>query len=267
MDRPRPPAQSMINPDVPSIARIYDYVLGGALNFECDRKTAEEMLRILPGYRDFALANRAFLHRGVRAMLDLGIRQFLDLGSGLPTATPVHDIAHRADPESRVVYVDKDPVAVFHSRLVVGEDPRLGVVEADMTNVDGVLDAPETRRVLDVNRPVGLLMVGVLHFVADSDELREVIAAYHRRLAPGTVLLASHATGDDLTPDLTAAAEEGFANFGIQVRARTRDEFQNLLGPWEVTGDGVTDTTKWRADNLVELTRRGSLGYALMATH
>ena len=257
----------MLNPDVPSIARIYDYVLGGALNFECDRKTAEKVLQILPGYRDFALANRAFLHRGVRAMLQLGIRQFLDLGSGLPTASPVHDIAHRVDPASRVVYVDIDPVAVFHSRLVVGDDPRLGVVEADMIEVDKVLDAPDTRRVLDLSRPVGLLMVGVLHFLPEPGEIRQAMAAYHRRLPPGTMLLASHATGDNLSPAVTAAAEQGFASFGIRVRARRRDEFRSLLGPWQLTEDGVADTTRWRADNLVELHRPGSLGYALMAAH
>lgn len=267
MDRADLAAASVINPNVPSIARVYDYVLGGALNFKCDRQAAKEVLRILPGYRDFALANRAFLHRGVRGMLDLGIRQFLDLGSGLPTVAPVHEVAQRIDPECRVMYVDNDPIAVAHSLLIVGDDCRLGVLEADMGDVDRVLEAPETRRVLDPRRPVGLLMVGVLHFKFDADEVVRILAAYHGRVAAGSMLLASHASGDDLGVEPTTQAEKGFAQYGIRVRSRTRDEFEALLGPWRVTDDGVVETRKWRAESLAEHNRPASLGYALMAVH
>jgi O-methyltransferase involved in polyketide biosynthesis len=267
MDHADLAAASVINPNVPSIARVYDYVLGGALNFQCDRMAAKQVLRILPGYRDFALANRAFLHRGVRAMLEQGIRQFIDLGSGLPTVAPVHEVAHRTDPECRVVYVDNDPIAVAHSLLIVGDDDRLGVVESDMGDVDRVLDAPDTRRVLDPSRPIGVLMVGVLHFKFDSDDVVRILTAYHRRVTAGSMLLASHASGDALGPDMTEQAEKGFAQYGIQVMARTREEFEALLGPWQLTDDGVVETRKWRAESLAELNRGTSLGYAMMATH
>lgn len=257
----------LINPDVPSIARIYDYVIGGALNFKCDRQAAKQLLRILPGYRDFAFANRSFLHRGVRAMMAMGIRQFLDLGSGLPTVSPVHEVAHRIDPAARVVYVDKDPIAVAHSLLVVGDDPRLGVVEADMADVDAVLDARVTNRVLDLSRPIGLLMVGVLHFMIDAADVVPVLAAYHDNLVPGTVLLASHASGDDISARATATAEQAFASFGIRVASRTRAEFRALLGPWRITADGVVETRKWRSESPDDEHPRPSLGYGLMATH
>jgi hypothetical protein len=200
-------------------------------------------------------------------MLDLGIRQFLDLGSGLPTVSPVHKVAQRIDPTSRVVYVDNDPIAAAHSLLVVGDDSRLGVVEADLRDVKSVLDAPDTRRVLDLSRPIGLLMVGVLHFMSDSAEVVPVMAAYHRRLVADSMLLASHATGDELKPEVVVAAVQQFANSGIQVTSRTGEEFQALLGPWRVTEDGVVETRKWRAEGLADLNHRASLGHALMAAH
>ncbi|MBV8933430.1 MAG: SAM-dependent methyltransferase [Kutzneria sp.] len=252
--------------DAPATARIYDYVLGGALNFAADRETARELLKILPGYRDFAVANRAFLRRALLNLLDAGIRQFLDLGSGVPTVCPVHEVVHKFDPTCRVVYVDKDPVATEYSRIITAEDDRLGVVMADMCDVDQVLGHDVTREVLDFTQPIGLLMVAVLHFVPDSVQAADILAAYHDRLPVGSQLAASHATGDSLGATVTAVAEKKFALAGVNVITRSRSQFSALLGPWRIAEDGVRHTNQWRPEDEPDQCGEASLGYALLAT-
>src|SRR6201992_1123105 len=134
-----------IDPNVPSIARTYDYMLGGAHNFAVDRQLADAAERIMPQAREIARLNRAFLRRAVLFMVESGIRQFLDIGSGGPTVGNVHEIAQGAAPESRVVYVDKDPVAVAHSELLLQDNDRSGVIQADLREPDKILADPVTR--------------------------------------------------------------------------------------------------------------------------
>src|SRR3954469_11469587 len=156
-----------INTELPSAARVYDYLLGGGHNFAVDRIVGEKVLRVLPNGGQIAASNRAFLRRAVLFMMEQGITQFLDLGSGIPTVGNVHEIAQQVDPKARVVYVDHDEVAVTHSELMLRGNEYATVVAADVTEPDRVLSAPAVREVLDFSQPVGLLMVAVLHFVPD----------------------------------------------------------------------------------------------------
>ena len=156
-------APQEVDIDRPSAARVYDYYLGGSHNFAVDREMARQAIADWPDLPQIMQGNRAFLRRAVRHCLAQGIDQFLDVGSGIPTAGNVHEVAQAENPAARVAYVDIDPVAVAHSRALLGDDPRTGVVHADFLDVDAVLDDPAARSVLDLDRPVALLVVALLH--------------------------------------------------------------------------------------------------------
>ena len=191
----------------PSVARLYDFLLGGRHNYAADRELARRVLQAEPNARRLVAANRAFLRRAVRFMLDAGIDQFVDLGSGIPTQENVHEIARRTSPDSRVVYVDHDQDAVAHSRHILSGDPLASAINADLRDPAVVLAHPEVRRLIDFSQPVGVLMVAVLHFVSDDEDPAGVVAAYAGRLAPGSYLVISHATHEPL-PDTAARVRD-----------------------------------------------------------
>jgi hypothetical protein len=255
----------MIDTDRPALARIYDYVLGGGHHFAADRDVARKILDIIPGYQNFALENRSFLRRAALHLLDTGIDQFLDLGSGLLSFGPVHEIAHGVNPECRVVYVDNDPVVTANVELRTGADPRIGVIQSDLCDVNEILEHPTTRRVLDPHRPLGVFAVAVLHCVPDSDLLIRVLSEYHTRLAPGSMLAASHASGERLGPELTLAGRRILAEAGITAVSRTQDELAALLGPWRPDPDGVVALNWWRPEGVPN-PLSNVMGYAVMAT-
>ena len=148
-----------IDPSQASVARVYDYLLGGAHNFSADRDIARTLEAIEPQARAIAAANRAFLVRAVRYLAaEAGVRQFLDIGSGIPTQGNVHEIVRRVDPAARVVYVDRDPVAVAHSTALLDGDPNAAVIQADLTRPADVLGHPTVRKMIDFDEPVGLLL-------------------------------------------------------------------------------------------------------------
>jgi SAM-dependent methyltransferase len=196
-----------VNVVVPSSARIYDYVLGGGHNFEVDRQAAERLLEAVPA-REMARLNRAYLRRAVLFLIDAGIRQFLDLGSGIPTVGNVHEVAQEADPSTRVLYVDIEPIAVAHSELLLADNNNASVIRADLRKPETILDTSEAHRLLDMTQPLGLLMVGVMQFVPDSDDPWAIVASYRDRLAPGSYLAISHFTPDGM-PERMAKAVEG----------------------------------------------------------
>ncbi|MFD1050476.1 SAM-dependent methyltransferase, partial [Kibdelosporangium lantanae] len=167
----------------PSIARVYDYALGGGHNLASDRAVFEQLMAIQPRIREIAWTNRAFLRRVVLFMVESGITQFLDLGSGIPTVGNVHEIAQKANPECRVVYVDREDVAVAHSQLLLECNPLATVVEADIVAVDKVLNHPETRALLDFGQPVGVLALTVGHYVSDK-EVQDVFERYRDAVVP-----------------------------------------------------------------------------------
>jgi SAM-dependent methyltransferase len=234
-----------VSSDIPSVARIYDYALGGAHNFAADRAAADALFAALPEAPLVARSNRAFLQRAVRYCCDQGIRQFVDLGSGIPTVGNVHQIAHQVDPECRVVYVDNEPVAVEHTLEILADVPNAGVVQADMRDAEAVLTAPETRRLIDFDRPVAVMMVAVLHYVSREDDARAVVERYRRALVPGSFLVVSHTT-EDPRPDVAAAIKKVFDETATPVIHRDRAEVAELFEGLEMVDPGVVWTPQWR---------------------
>jgi hypothetical protein len=252
--------------DKPALARVCDYVLGGARNFHPDRELARRILQIVPGYRQVVEQNRAFLRHATVSMLAAGVDQFLDLGCGLPGVGALHELVHVSNPSSPVVCVDHDPVVTAGITQALGDDPRIGVIQAGIQQVDVILDHPVTQRMLDPDRPVGVFALAVLHCLRDSDTPAQVLRAYHDRLPAGSRLAASHGSGDNLAPEITTAAVAAFADAGITVVSRTRQEFAEMLGPWRPDPDGVVPLSRWRPVRVEDLVGASSLGYSVLAT-
>jgi hypothetical protein len=233
---------------LPSAARLYDYLLGGGHNFAADRELAERFLTAQPNARNIARHNRAFLRRAVLFMIESGIRQFLDLGSGIPTVGNVHEIAQKADPACRVVYVDYEEVAVAHSQLLLADNPLATIVEADFTDPHAVLDAPETRDLLDFSQPIGVLTAGVFHFVSPEKHPDRVVAAYRDAVASGSYLAISQFTAD-LMPEEMAKVVAVMKHSRDPMYPRSRDEITALFEGFEIVPPGVVVTALWRPDS------------------
>ncbi|MEV0679719.1 SAM-dependent methyltransferase [Actinosynnema sp. NPDC050436] len=240
-------APAAVDLDVPSSARVYDYLLGGGHNFAADRAVAEELAGVLP-VRDMARMNRSFLRRAVQALVAEGVTQFLDLGSGIPTVGNVHEVAQEADPACRVVYVDFEPVAVTHAELLLAANPGATALLADLRGPEAVLDAPGTRLLIDLDRPVGVLAVSVLHFVPDRDDPWGVLARYRDRLAPGSFLALSHFTSDRM-PREAAAGVGIFGRSAERVTPRSRADVLALLDGFDLVEPGLVCTPEWRPES------------------
>lgn len=232
----------------PNAARCYDYYLGGAHNFAVDRQFARRIVSAMPSIRQVAQSNRAFLRRAVLFCLERGVRQFLDIGAGIPTVGNIHDIAAREVSEARVVYVDNEPTAVAHGRTMLGGQDRATIIGGDLLDVDGVLNAPETRRMLDLSQPVGIMMVALLHFVPDVQAPREVLKHYHDAVAPGSFLGLSHFTGDD-RPEEVDAVVELYDRSITPVTVRTRAEVAELVSSFETVDPGVVYLPEWHPES------------------
>jgi hypothetical protein len=236
-----------VETDRPSVARLYDYFLGGHHNFAADRELARRLLQAEPHARYIVAENRAFLGRAVRFLLDAGIRQFLDLGSGIPTQENVHEIAQRGDPAARVAYVDNDPVAVAHSRQILSSNPLATAIKADLRHPDAVLSHPDVTALIDFSQPVGLLMVTVLHFVPDSDDPSGVVRRFASRLAPGSFLVISHAT-DEAAPAAAAQVKDLYKSTTATAHTRTATEIMRFFDGFDVVPPGLVYLPLWRPD-------------------
>lgn len=254
-----------IDVSVPSLSRFYDHLLGGGHNFASDRALAAAIMASVPRYDVLVRESRAFVHRAVLHMLAGGIEQFLDLGAGLGGVRHVHELAQAEQSRAHVVYVDRDPVAVASLEQIVQGDSSTGVIEADLRHVDEVLDHAVTTQLLDLTRPVGVVAGSVLHCLPDADEVSAALAGYHDRLAPGSLLAASHADGSVLGLEVAAAVEARFAKSGITLVHRSRREFTDLLGPWQPHPDGVAPIGLWRPDGLTLPVRECLWGNAVLA--
>lgn len=234
---------NVVDPDQPSAARMYDYFLGGSHNFAADRELANQVLAVFPDGPLMAQANRSFLLRGVKYLHAQGVRQFLDLGSGIPSVGNVHETA----PESAVVYVDIDPVAVAHSGAILADNDRVGVVQADVRRPEDVLDSPVTRGLLDFDQPIGLLTVALWHFLPDADDPVGVLRTFRDALPAGSGLVLGHGTYDN-RPDEVARAEAIYKNSANPVSSRTKAQVEPFLAGWDVTDPGLTWVVEWRPD-------------------
>ena len=243
-----PPAPT-VDISMPNAARMYDYLLGGCHNFAIDRETAEKAMaagRVSPLP---ARANRSFLRRAVRFMVEQGVHQFLDLGSGIPTVGNVHEIAQYANPEAHVVYVDNEPIAVAHARQLLADNSSAAIIGSDLREVETILNDPDTQRLLDFDKPIGVLMVAVFHFIPDLDDPAGIIGRYLGTLRAGGYLALSHYTEDGYTPEKRQLAAAGRAAYGTQVVGRTRAELTALMHGLEIVEPGVVYTPEWRPDD------------------
>ena len=233
----------------PDPARIYDYVLGGKDHFAADREVADRVLARVPAVRTAARENRAFLGRAVRYLAaERRVRQFLDIGTGLPAADNVHEVAQRAAPESRVVYVDRDPMVIAHVRALLTSRPegRTGYVQADLRDPEAILGDPATRETIDFTQPVALILAAVLHHVQDEDSPGKIVAALVDSLPPGSFLVASHVTGEHNRAGWTAV-ERDYQAAGMPIRLRDSDEFARLaFAGLEMVPPGVVLVSEWR---------------------
>jgi hypothetical protein len=234
----------------PSIARVYDYWLGGAHNFAVDRAVGDKVLADVPVLRSVILNHRAFLRRAVRFMLSRGIRQFLDLGSGIPTVGNVHEIAQATDPSCRVVYVDVDAVAVAHSRAILTGNELVDVVQTDVRDAGQVLSSPEVRGLLDFDQPIGVLMVALLHFVPDSDDPNGIVADYRDALPVGSYLAMSHAGYEEGEWDPAWDDAKTTYNRGVsEMRYRQKHEVEALLKGFDLVEPGVERLPLWHPES------------------
>ncbi|KAA2264357.1 hypothetical protein F0L68_07755 [Solihabitans fulvus] len=249
-----------VDEGLPSAARLYDYLLGGGHNFAADRELAAKFLKAQPNARNIARENRAFLRRSVLFMIESGVRQFLDLGSGIPTVGNVHEIAQKADPDAHVVYVDYEEVAVAHSKLLLENNDRATIVQADLTVPESILEHPDTRALLDFDRPIGVLTAGVFHFVSPAKEPKRIVAAYRDAVAPGSYLAISQFTADFM-PEEMAGIVEVMKNSRDPMFPRSYDEILDLFEGCDVVEPGVVATPLWRPESVTaasdEPTRAG----------
>ncbi|MGW0120861.1 SAM-dependent methyltransferase [Streptomyces sp. NPDC003327] len=252
MERPAwaPPG---IDISVPSVSRMYDFYLGGSHNFEVDREAARKAMEFMPGLPKVMQANRAFMRRAVRYAVDNDVTQFLDIGSGIPTFGNVHEVAQAADPAATVVYVDHDPVAVAHSRAVLEGDDRAAVVAADLRKPADILGSPEVDRLLDLERPVALLLVAVLHFLEDEDEPRAAVAALLDALAPGSLVVLTHASyeGIPLSEERAGGAVGVYRNIRNPLVMRSAAEIARFFDGTELVDPGLVSMPRWRPEGPV----------------
>jgi len=235
----------------PHPARIYDYFLGGKDNFAADRETAARVLESWGAVRTAVRENRAFLGRAVRYLAaEAGVRQFLDIGAGLPSSSNVHEVAQAVAPESRVVYVDNDPIVLAHARALLTSDPRgaCAYIDADLLDPYRILHHPATRATFDFSQPIALILVAVLHFIPDEDEPRGIVSALTDALPPGSYLAASHTSAEHF-PEGMAGAGQAYSDRGLRGALRGQEEFAELaFSGLEVVEPGVVLVSEWRPE-------------------
>lgn len=246
------PEERAPEPDVnaPNAARMYDYHLGGAANFAVDRAAIDDILEWLPEGSYYAQCNRGFLARAVRYLVnEAGIDQFLDLGSGVPTVGNVHEIAQKQNPTARVAYVDFEPVAVRHARALLRQEgaERVTVTEADIREPEAVWSSPGVAQLLDPDRPVAVLAVGVLPFIPDG-EVHELVAAYREATVPGSYAAVSHISRISWTDEQMHRLMEIMRRTPTPERERSPDEIATLLPGYALVPPGLVPVPQWRPD-------------------
>jgi SAM-dependent methyltransferase len=246
MDRPDW-APAGVDIDKPSAARVYDYSLGGTHNFAADRAIVEALNAAIPSGPLIPRANRAFLHRAVRYLIDVGIRQFLDIGSGIPTRGNVHQIAQQAAPGARVVYVDIDPIAVVHSQAILAGNPHAVAIQADARQPDAILHHPQVRGLLDFDQPMAVMLVAVLHLIADIDDPAGIAAQFTDAVVPGSYLAISHMTGES-RPEEMKKFEELLARTPTPLTLRTRAQIAQMFAGLDLVAPGLVWVPQWRPD-------------------
>ncbi|GAB0106415.1 SAM-dependent methyltransferase [Nocardia sp. JMUB6875] len=244
-------AAERIDTTKPHPARRYDYWLGGKDNFAADRESADAVAEAFPTVQLAAVENRNFLRRATAYLTaEAGIRQFLDIGSGLPTAGNVHEIAQGIAPESRIVYVDNDPIVLLHARDLLNSSPegKTAFIDADLRDPQAILKHADLLATLDLSQPVALMVVAVMHFMTDDNHPYELIRQLTEPLAPGSFLVMSHATSDYLDEEDLERSSEANQRSGVPFRLRSGAEFAKFFDGFALVPPGITAVTLWRPE-------------------
>jgi hypothetical protein len=242
------PFSAPLPPNVrqPNVARVYDALLGGKDNYQVDRDAAARIQELLPDAAKAARENRYFLERVVRYLVgQAGIRQIIDIGAGLPTRDNVHEVAQRIAPETRVVYVDNDRVVVRHGMALLATNANVAMVEADLRAPREIMTDPDTRRLIDFDGPVAVLMLASLHFVTDADNPRAIVRLWHQTMRSGSYLAISHITADEVEPGSAKAAQEVYAGASAPAVPRTLAEVESFFEGFGLVPPGVVNITSW----------------------
>lgn len=240
---------SKIDTTVPHSARMYDWWLGGKDNFAVDRAMGEQFLAAIPTLKTMAQENRQFLGRTVRYLSRQGIRQFLDIGTGIPTAGNVHEVAQAIAPDSRVVYVDNDPIVLAHARaLMVGTDVgRTAYIDADLREPQRILSDRALVDTLDLSRPVALMLVAILMLLDDEDDPVGKVAQIKDALPSGSYLVISH-PGPEFNPEAMAQIVGAATGAGMTLAPRTREQVEGFFEGWELLEPGVAPVMAWHPE-------------------
>ncbi|AOP51443.1 SAM-dependent methyltransferase [Streptomyces lydicus] len=252
-------AAAEIDTSRPHPARMYDYYLGGWDNYEVDRVAAERVIEVHPQVRLSARANRAFLRRAVRTLVGDGVRQIIDIGTGIPTSPNTHEVARETAPDTRVVYVDNDPIVATHAGARLTNTAHTGFVLGDVREPRAILDHPTVRELIDFDRPVALLLVAVLHFIRDDEDPAGLVAAFAEALPAGSHLVLSHATGEPYeayeggrTDEVArAGVEDVYKSATATLNLRPKAGIEPLFGPFALLEPGVVRVPLWRPDGAV----------------
>jgi hypothetical protein len=237
----------VVAPHIPNVARMYDYYLGGKDNFAADREAAEQVIAAMPYVLQFTKANRGFLARAVTLMAQQGVRQFLDLGSGLPTQENTHEVAQRVGAESRVVYVDNDPIVLTHGRALLAGDSHTVVVQADLRDPQSVLAHSEVREILDFNQPVGVLLLATLHFVTDDALASSIVAQLRERLVSGSYLAITHGYAGQVSKEIEDQVRGAYqATAAGDLVPRTLEQVTGYFDGMQILEPGVVHVEAWR---------------------
>jgi O-methyltransferase involved in polyketide biosynthesis len=233
-------------------ARIWNYWLGGKDNYPIDRQVGDQIRGLHPGIGDYARGDRVFLGRAVRHLAESGIRQFLDIGTGLPTVDNTHEVAQRVAPESRIVYVDNDPLVLVHAHALLTSTPE-GVtdyLDADLRDPDRILEL--AGRTLDFSRPVALTLLGVVIFIEDDEQAYGIVRHLMDALAPGSYLVLSHTITSPHMPDVDAAVAFWNEHGTPKLTQRTPEQIARFFTGLELLEPGVVSCTRWRPEAVLD---------------
>jgi S-adenosyl methyltransferase len=240
-------------------ARVYDYWLGGKDNFAADREAAELALQAYPQLAESVQSNRAFLARAVRYLTGLGIRQFLDVGTGIPAANNTHQVAQQEAPDSRIVYVDNDPIVLLHARALLRSTPQgaCAYIEADLRDPDEIL--AQAAKTLDFSQPVALMLLAILQFIGDQEDPYALVSRLVAALSPGSYLVLAHPT-DDFNPNRQGESIQRYnERVADQATLRGRDETARFFDGLELVEPGIVTSSKWQPDSDITAARHASM--------
>jgi O-methyltransferase involved in polyketide biosynthesis len=254
------------DPGVPNPARMWNYWLGGKDNFAADRKLAERVLEAMPSMPLIARAARLFLIDAVHQLAtEHGVRQFLDIGTGLPTADNTHDVAQRAAPESRIVYVDYDPVVLTHARALLTSSPegQTDYIQADLRDTGTILEG--AARTLDLSRPVAVLLIAVLHFIPDAEDPYAIVARLMDALPSGSYLVMAHAASDIAPAASAEMARRYNAMSAAPITPRNREQVARFFDGLDLLPPGLVPISQWGLSGQIDPSTGGLVGYCTIA--